>query len=148
MPLYSELTADSTAYALKDRKKEQQWSIRLPEVLARSAANQASLLAGHTFYISKNVQPSRDTLKRIVEAAGGSAAPANTQLPLRPFVQDAEHHHLLTCAADAQQFERVCEQYAAKKGNGTEPLAMWTPELILTSVLRQELDWSPAHRLE
>lgn len=130
---------DAAPYALRDKKKEQQWSLRLADVLATSRARPARLLEGHHFYLTKHVQPARDVLTRIVEAAGGHASLA----PAKPRdTHWAPTSHLIACDEDA----KLAAQWQAAAAKADAPCRIYTPELILAGVLRQSMDWSDTHR--
>ncbi|WFC95304.1 regulator of Ty1 Transposition [Malassezia brasiliensis] len=126
---------DTTPYALHDAEKEAKWSMRLSDALARSAAHPGALLHGHTFYVSRSVQPSRDVLQRVIEAAGGHVLPLSSATA-RSVAQ--VHHHVLGAREDRKALQTLRDQ-AAK--HGTPDLRIWTPELILVGVLRQEMQW-------
>ena len=134
---------DAAPHALVDRAKEAQWGIELAAVLARSRAAPGALLKGHHFYLTKSVQPARDVLRRVIAAAGGASTAVSTSLPARTVLDDPEHHHVVSCRADAKALSALQTQCA--KTGGT--LVAYTPELVLASVLRQELALEPAHRL-
>ena len=53
----------------KDTVGEKKWGIKFEDVLARARAGK--VFEGKTFYITPKVEPSMETLKRIIIANGG-----------------------------------------------------------------------------
>ena len=136
---------DAAPYILRDRKKEQQWQMDLRSVLARSAEHPGALLRGHTFFLTRSVQPSREILRHVVEAAGGSVASASGSGAARALAGDPEHVHLVSCAEDSKALAALRQQHAR---TSDAPLPVWTPEVILSGVLRQELHFGPEVALD
>ena len=132
---------DTAPYALHDAEKEAKWSMRLSDALAHSAAHPGALLQGHTFYVSRSVQPSRDVLQRVIEAAGGHVLPLSSATA-RSVAQ--AQHHVLGAREDRKALQTLRDQ-AAK--HGTPDLRIWTPELILVGVLRQAMQWDEQYAL-
>lgn len=132
---------DTAPYALHDAEKEAKWSMRLSDALAYSAAHPGALLQGHTFYVSRSVQPSRDVLQRVIEAAGGHVLPLSSATARS--VAPAQHH-VLGAREDRKALQTLRDQ-AAK--HGTPDLRIWTPELILVGVLRQAMQWDEQYAL-
>ena len=64
---------DPEEYRLVDKPGEKKFDIVLEDVLAR--AREAKIFQGCTFHITPNVKPSREVLKRVIEAHGGVVSP-------------------------------------------------------------------------
>lgn len=133
---------DAGRYALVDREKEAKWNMTLSNALATSRAAPGALLEGHTFYLGKGVQPSKDVLRHVIAAAGGQAASLSSA-SAKVLVGDPAHHHVIASREEAKQLGALREQCA--KHNHVLPL--WTPELILAGVLRQDMQWDEEYAL-
>lgn len=133
---------DASRYALVDREKEAKWNMTLSNALATSRAAPGALLEGHTFYLGKGVQPSKDVLRHVIAAAGGQAASLSSA-SAKVLVADAAHHHVIGSREEAKQLGALREQ-CAKHGH---VLPLWTPELILAGVLRQDMQWDEEYAL-
>ncbi|WFD02299.1 regulator of Ty1 Transposition [Malassezia obtusa] len=134
---------DAAPYALQDREKEAKWGMQLSAALAHSAAHPGALLRGHTFYLSRAVQPSKEVLKRVIEAAGGHATALSSAAVRAVAQHGAAHHHVIASREDRKQLGALREQ---AQRQGVE-LAFWTPELILVGVLRQAMHWDAEYAL-
>lgn len=132
----------AASHALVDKKKEQQWGMQLADVLARSRSNPGALLRGHHVVLTRHVQPSREILAHIVEAAGGQASVATAKTDTATW--DAQTH-VVSCAEDAKVVASLQKDY--KKHHPEAPWRVYSPELILAGVLRQDMDWTSAHEL-
>lgn len=133
---------DPKAYVLQDRTRELQWSMSLPQVLSRSQRDPSSLLRGHTFYIFRQTEPSRDVLTRVIEAAGGSVEHATSKTDARVLASDQSH--VIGSAADQNAIHALQSHYTKTHGS---PLVVYTAEVVLAGVLRQQMDWSSTYQL-
>lgn len=133
----------ATSHALVDKKKEQQWGIQLSAVLARSRLHPGALLQGHQIVLTRHVQPSRDILARIVEAAGGRTSAATAKTDTAAWDTNT---HVVSCAEDAKVVASLRKDYG--KHHPDAPWHVYSPELILTGVLRQDMDWTSTHELK
>ncbi|WFD18907.1 hypothetical protein MCAP1_001120 [Malassezia caprae] len=133
----------ATSYALVDKKKEQHWGIALSDVLARSRLHPGALLQGHHIVLTRHVQPSRDILAHIVEAAGGRASVATAKMDTASWDTKT---HVVSCAEDAKVVASLRKDYG--KHHPDAPWRVYSPELILAGVLRQDMDWTSTHELE
>lgn len=133
---------DPKAHVLQDRTRELQWSMSLPQVLSRSQRDPSSLLRGHTFYIFKQTEPSRDVLTRVIEAAGGSVEHATSKTDVQVLASDEAH--VIGSAADQNAIHALQSHYTKTHGS---PLVVYTAEVVLAGVLRQQMDWSSMYQL-
>lgn len=133
---------DAEPYALHDAEKEAKWSMKLSQALARSRAHPGALLANHTVYLGKSVQPSKDVLRRVVEAAGGRTAPLSSA-SVRALMERPEEQYVVASREDRKQLNTLRDQ-AEKQGH---TLPFWTPELILVGVLRQAMHFDAEYAL-
>lgn len=133
----------AASYALSDKKKEQQWGIQLADVLARSRLAPGALLQGHHMVLTRHVRPSSEVLAHIVEAAGGRASVATAKTDTTDW---DDHTHVVSCAEDAKVVAALRKDYG--KHHPDAPWRVYSPELILSGVLRQSMDWTHTHELE
>ena len=138
---------DAGPFALHDAAKESMWDIRLDDVLARANARPGKLLDGHTFYYTRRVQPSGDIFRRIVAAAGGTAVPANGAATARAIADEGAMNHLVSCVDDKAAAAKIVEQCARLRQDGKPPVRVWTSEVVLSGVLRQDLVWASTFEL-
>lgn len=138
---------DAGPFALHDVAKESMWDIRLDDVLARANARPGKLLDGHTFYYTRRVQPSGDIFRRIVAAAGGTAVPANGAATARAIADEGAMNHLVSCVDDKAAAAKIVEQCARLRQDGQPPVRVWTSEVVLSGVLRQDLVWASTFEL-
>jgi hypothetical protein len=120
-------------YCLKDAKAEAKWGFDLVQTMYNTPKDQRRrLFDGRRFYITphKTILPPVQDLVKIVEQAGGSVVTSGT-----PQVQD------LVVTSEAALATTAIAKLAAKCE------CVYTPELILSSILQQRLDTSQ-HRLE
>jgi hypothetical protein len=122
---------DGEKWAVKDAEMEKKYHFRLEESLRR--AREARLFEGMVFYCTENTLPPPDQLKEIVESGGGTvktALPAKSNADAKLIV--------VSCEKD----KVVCEKL---KGRFSK---FYIPELILTGVLQQKLDFDQHKLLE
>ncbi|RUS32921.1 hypothetical protein BC938DRAFT_473796 [Jimgerdemannia flammicorona] len=118
---------DEKPYMLKDTKAEKQYKFRLAKSLEK--AKQGKLLAGKEVYITQNTQPAKETMKEIVECAGGKLVNA---VSVRKIRDGAASGSLLIISCDEDR-----DRWDEFRAYG---LDVHSPELLLTGVLRQELN--------
>ncbi|KAJ3299722.1 hypothetical protein HK104_007453 [Borealophlyctis nickersoniae] len=139
---------DEKDHFLKDPDIEAKYDFSLAEAMAR--AKQRKLLEGWTVYATPNVQPDAETMKRIVESAGGRTKtqlhPKVPQRALKDILSDQSPNKVnpnrlivLSCAQD-KAYQHVFVQHGIK---------IYSSELLLTGLLRQELSLGdPAFMLD
>jgi hypothetical protein len=128
-------TVDEKAFCLKDEAAEAKWGFSLHETMyAVSIERRRSLFAGLRFFITnhKSVLPPVRDLAKIVECAGGQAS----------FKGSAEPGDIVVTTEAAAGVASVQKTLVAADRD-----KIFTPELILTSILQQRVDRT-AHRLE
>ncbi|WFD33426.1 regulator of Ty1 Transposition [Malassezia cuniculi] len=103
---------DAAPYALHDAQKEAQWGMRLDEALARAQKHPGKLLDGHTFYYTRGVVPSGNVLRRVIEAAGGTAILATGTAPARAIASSGATTHLVSCMNDKAAASKIVAQHA------------------------------------
>ncbi|RUS22348.1 hypothetical protein BC937DRAFT_89621 [Endogone sp. FLAS-F59071] len=118
---------DETPYVLRDTDAEKQYQFKLTTSLER--AREGKLMEGKEVYVTPKTHPSKETVKEIVECAGGKLI---TTVSLRKLRDGAASNSLiiLSCEEDRDRWKDF-------RAHG---LPVHSPELLLTGVLRQELD--------
>lgn len=120
-------TAEDT-FVLKDPDNEDKFGFRLADALQRAKANAGKLFAGHTFYVTPHVPVDSKLLKNVVAACGGALS---TQTPTARVLAGHAERHVVSCPEDRSIWRPV-----AQAGH-----QVYNQELILTSALKQEVEW-------
>jgi hypothetical protein len=116
--------SDTSKYLLKDGKTEKQYSMNLKSSLKKTADKASpKLFAGVSIYATPNLKPPSKELFEILEAAGG-------KLLIKP--PNSIKSNVYICGTT--QDESECKKL---KRLGYK---IYSNELILTSILRQEID--------
>ncbi|KAK1233156.1 regulator of Ty1 Transposition [Marasmius sp. AFHP31] len=119
-------------YILRDPDGEAKYNMNLKESLRRARKGREEnnrLLERHVFYVTHHVQAEIKLLKNVITACGGTLA-SQTPTP-RILDTNPELRHVISCPEDAKIWRPI-----AQKG-----YKIYTQELILTGVLRQEIEW-------
>ena len=111
-----------TSYQLQDPKGEEEHNFRLTDSIKRA---KKPVLRDILVFMSDNVKSQPD-LKRIIEVAGGKVV---TSLSAQ---QGDETLAVISCPEDASWQKKTSREYPS--------LQFYSHELILTSILKQELD--------
>ena len=101
--------------------------IRFISVGSLKRAKEKKLLSGYRIYMTPGVEPNFSTMQLIVEAAGGR------MLRAEPEVYDSNSQFkpiIVTCEKDLP----MCSKYIGRN------IGVYSPELILTGVLTQDLE--------
>ncbi|KAF9263292.1 hypothetical protein L218DRAFT_340370 [Marasmius fiardii PR-910] len=119
-------------YILRDPDGERKYEMNLKRSLERARKGKESnkrLLEHHIFYVTNKVQADTKMLKNVITACGGQF----TSQPPTPRIIETkpELRHVISCAEDAGIWHPI-----AQKGH-----KIYTQELLLTGVLRQEIEW-------
>ena len=69
-----QLLSDPMKYILDDPEGEERWNLRLKDALARAEKATKPIFHGYTFYVTRSVQPSFETLKKVAVSAGGKVS--------------------------------------------------------------------------
>ncbi|DAZ98211.1 TPA: hypothetical protein N0F65_005343 [Lagenidium giganteum] len=122
------------AHCLKDAKAEAKWGFDLVKTMYDFTPRQRrQLFVGHRVFITnhKSILPPVKDLARIVECAGGEAVTTGAAGP-----------NDLVITSDAAMSSSTVQ----KTLTGANPQRMYTTELILSSILQQEIEFD-RHRL-
>ncbi|KAH9931350.1 uncharacterized protein B0H18DRAFT_991337 [Fomitopsis serialis] len=115
-------------FLLKDPANEDKFGFKLTDALARAKANGGKLFKGLTFYVTPHVPVDSKLLKNVVTACGGQLL---TQTPTVRILAGHPERHVVSAPGD-----RAIWRPLAQAGH-----RVWNQELILTSALKQEIDW-------
>jgi mediator of DNA damage checkpoint protein 1 len=132
-------------YALADPANEKKFGFKLSEALIRAKSSNGRLFSKKVFYVTPKVPVDIKLLRNVVTACGGQVIILSTlhvwllSLPLQVLTQtptirilDANSdRHIISCLADSSIWRPV-----ASKHN------VYSQELILTSALKQHVDWT------
>ncbi|XP_052802586.1 PAX-interacting protein 1-like [Mya arenaria] len=122
------------SYGLQDPDGEREMKCSLAESLSRARAQ--PLFAGMTFYITPSVQPPICDLQKIIESAGGTLSKGRrlAAKTIETLKDDKGQpaYVVITCADDIY----LCNDLLLKN------IKVYTPEFILTGVMRQLKDFS------
>ncbi|KAJ7099474.1 hypothetical protein B0H15DRAFT_900731 [Mycena belliarum] len=113
-------------YLLHDAAGESKYGFRLADALARARALKGALFKGHVFYLMPRVPTDPALLRSVVLANGGQLI--TNQQPTARALGGHEGRHVIGCKED---------DAAARKAVGR----VYSQEVVLTSALKQEVDW-------
>jgi hypothetical protein len=108
----------------KDDKAK--FGVTIAEVMKRRDECQGALFDGHTFIFTPGLGDTSKTLKAVTLANGGKIS---TQAPTAKMLED-EHKHLVSSEVDAKIWKPLAHNYA-----------VYDKEFVLSSALRQRLEW-------
>ena len=147
-------------YWLKDAKAEKQWGFSLIESLRRSSSK--GLFAGSVVYVTGQTKPDAETLRPLVECAGGKVVTQFSSGKLRDLVKTSSTYYhdivnpksntsnvipsssppllVISCSAD----KRTWSLFTNSRNSAHIPI--YQTELLLVGLLRQKLPLDQ-HRL-
>ncbi|XP_064634696.1 PAX-interacting protein 1-like [Lineus longissimus] len=127
---------DEQPYALKDKKNEETFGIKLSESLAR--ARRVPLFKEVRFYITPSTEPGVGPLKEIIENAGGTVvsrrSPARV-IATQKTSQGRPSFIVIGCENDLHILGDMFDKQ----------VTVYNAEFVLTGVLKQELDYDQFH---
>lgn len=157
MILTSSIHVAPEDYALRDPEGEKKFGMKLADVLQRARSSEKKLLQGHTFYVTPVIRTGEkfDTYKKVATSAGAkvrvssssfsiSSAVLNisqisTQIPTPRMLEGHDDRHMMSSPADQHVWRGLAE----------EGFAVYSPELLLMGVLKQDMEWNnPIYRLD
>ncbi|KAI0682501.1 hypothetical protein BC835DRAFT_1399674 [Cytidiella melzeri] len=122
-------------FMLRNPENEKKYGFKLADALKRARANKGKLLEGKTFYMTKNVPVEAKLMKNVVTAGGGQFS---TQVPTVRIMKGSSNRVVISSPDDIAIWRPLAEH----------GFPIYSQELILTGMLKQELDWdSPSHRV-
>ncbi|KAJ1917993.1 regulator of Ty1 Transposition [Mycoemilia scoparia] len=144
-------------YWLADKKAEKQWNFTLFESLALSRSSKDGLLGGSTVFITPQAKPGIDTLRPLVECAGGKAVTKLSLSKLRSLVEASKPYYndvanpsskqqnphtpdgpppilVISCPADKRAWLPFTDS------NGANIIPIYQSEALVLGLLRQRLE--------
>ncbi|KAL0949407.1 hypothetical protein HGRIS_009469 [Hohenbuehelia grisea] len=118
---------DEDQYQLHDKDAEKKFQFKLTESLARARKHKGQLFAKKTFYITSKVPVDLKLLKNVIVAGGGQALMSPPTLRILNANPD---RHIISCPNDVSIWRPIAEHHT-----------IYTQEIVLTSSLRQQVDW-------
>ncbi|KAF9219682.1 hypothetical protein BS17DRAFT_788949 [Gyrodon lividus] len=117
-------------YLLSDSAAEKKWNFKFSEAMERSRGPDggANLFKQMTFYVTPKVSVDIKLLKNVVLAGGGLVQTAN---PTVRILKGKENRYVVSCPEDISIWRPL-----AKEG-----YTIYSTELILQAVLKQDIDW-------
>lgn len=116
-------------FILHDVAGEKKYGIDLAHALRRAKANKGKLLEGKMFYLTPRVNVDKKLLKNVVNACGGDVT--NQQPSLRIIRASPENRHVISCNEDISIWRPIA----------VEGYKIYTQELLLAGVMKQEIEW-------
>ncbi|ESK96541.1 brct domain containing protein [Moniliophthora roreri MCA 2997] len=116
-------------YILKDPAGEKKYNFLLKDALERARSRDGRFLDRQTFYVTPKVSLQTDPkmLKSLIIACGGQYM---TQTPTQRILDASEDRHVISCPDDASIWRPFANKHP-----------VYTYELLLTGILKQEIDW-------
>ncbi|KAF0687655.1 Aste57867_20639 [Aphanomyces stellatus] len=124
---------DEAPFCLRDKAKEAQWQFDLRETMySHTGAARRQFLQGRVFFVTphKSVLPAADDLAKIIECAGGEVDAKGPR----------DANTIVITSTEALALKAVQRQLAK-----ADPTRMYSPELILSGILKQSLDLAMHH---
>ena len=134
-------------YSLEDRETEAKYAFKMTKTLERARKNKGKLLEGKTFYLTQKVDVDKKLMKNVVAAHGGtvrisqplpprldshrSTIQLMLQTPTYRMVTSKPDRYVISCEKDGSIWRAIAEN----------DIPIYTKELILTGILKQEIDW-------
>lgn len=133
-------------FLLQDRETEAKYSFKMTKTLERARKNKGKLLEGKTFYLTQKVDVDSKLMKSVVAAHGGTVRflhwlsvvlthPVDLQLVLQSptyrMITSKPGRYVISCREDGTIWRPMAEN----------EIPVYTKELILAGVLKQEVAW-------
>ncbi|KAF8647813.1 hypothetical protein AX16_006533 [Volvariella volvacea WC 439] len=115
-------------YILEDAANEVKYGFKLADALERAKQLRGTLFVKKTFYITPKVPIDLKLLKNVISSSGGQVS---TQIPTVRMLSANRDRYVVSCPEDVSIWRPI-----AIAGH-----AIYLPEFLLTSVLRQQVDW-------
>ncbi|KAF5785132.1 putative BRCT domain-containing protein [Helianthus annuus] len=123
---------DENNYILRDAKKEKEIGFNMPVSLSRARSH--PLLKDQRVFITSNVEPDREMIKKLVEAGQGQVIEGVQQASTEYKISNSLL--ILSCEKDYEECVPFLEKGAA----------VYSAELLLNGIIVQKLDYA-RHRL-
>ncbi|KAJ6593333.1 hypothetical protein B0H19DRAFT_17663 [Mycena capillaripes] len=113
-------------YLLQDDAGDSKYNFSLTDAVSRAKTLKGKLFEGHTFYVTAKV-PALSILRNVILANGGQTV---TSQPSLRILETNTGRHVISCPEDAAMWRQIAVAHP-----------IYSNELVLTSALRQEIDW-------
>jgi mediator of DNA damage checkpoint protein 1 len=139
-------TSDEDNYALDDKAGERKYGMVLDEAVEKARELKGGLFSKKMFYVTPKVAVDIKLLKSVVTACGGQVSHPSrflmyflifspwvqitTNTPTPRIISSNSNRHVVSCAEDVSIWRPIAKKHP-----------IYTHELILTSALRQEIEW-------
>ncbi|KAH9915024.1 uncharacterized protein BXZ73DRAFT_106335 [Epithele typhae] len=117
-------------FAVKDGDTEKKYDFKLTDALKFAKKNAGKLFKGMTFYVTPKVPVETKLLKNVVTANGGTLS---TQSPTVRILDGHDNRFVISSPGDVSIWRPLVKHHP-----------IYNQELILTSALKQEIDWDQA----
>ncbi|TFK70491.1 hypothetical protein BDN72DRAFT_958770 [Pluteus cervinus] len=114
-------------YQLHDKDNEEKYGVKLTDALERSRKLSGKLLAGKTFYFTPKIHIDAKLLRNVVTACGGQSVGST---PTLRILNAQPNRIIISCPEDVSIWRPISAQHP-----------IYSPELILSSALKQDVDW-------
>ncbi|XP_012566719.2 PAX-interacting protein 1 isoform X1 [Hydra vulgaris] len=130
---------DEAPYTLVDPESEELFGFKLKRSLQRAQTRQ--VCKGLHFHVTPSILPAPNAMREIIECAGGKMSEINTLKDIHTIfvancLQDRTHNSYLVSCMDDKEF------WSELSNNGYD---VYNVELILSGVMKQELEWNLHH---
>ncbi|KAF9237242.1 hypothetical protein BU15DRAFT_48989, partial [Melanogaster broomeanus] len=117
-------------YLLSDSNAEKKWNFKFSEAIKRSKGPDggSNLFKDVMFYVTPKVSVDVKLLKNVVSAAGGQVLTTN---PTVRMLKGKENRYIVSCPEDRSIWRPLVQ----------EGYTIYSTELILQAVLKQDVDW-------
>ena len=122
---------DPDQFPLIDKQAEANYAFHLKDAI--SLASKKQLFSGYSIYCVGKVEPDSKTIKRLVEAAGGSFKGFLSKKNIFMYWKDIAENEASTLCFCSLSDKQTAEDLNMKNVHSTE--------LLLSGLLKQELDW-------
>ncbi|KAI0083353.1 hypothetical protein BDY19DRAFT_1060990 [Irpex rosettiformis] len=115
-------------YTLKDPTNEEKFGFKLSDALKRAGEKKGKLFEGKTFYVTPKVPVDTKLMKNVITLGGGQFS---TQTPTARILKGSSNRVVVSSPGDIAIWRPLLEA----------GFPVYSQELVLTGMLRQEVDW-------
>ncbi|KAG5440672.1 hypothetical protein PCK2_000260, partial [Pneumocystis canis] len=132
-------------YFLVDLESEMKYNFKLSESLKRASENKHGLFKGYVFQVSpeaiSNYRNGINTVKQIIEANGGICMLTNSRR------NEIEYEGFSFILISNNLDDKVSKQFLEKRKRANQIPLIYNMEWVLTTILRQELEFTAENSL-
>ncbi|EIW75709.1 hypothetical protein CONPUDRAFT_112253 [Coniophora puteana RWD-64-598 SS2] len=116
-------------YSISDKTSEKKWNFKLADALERAKDGGGTrLFRGMVFYVTPKVPIDTKLLKNVVASGGGAVQTAS---PTVRSLKGKENRYVVSCPEDISIWRPIAQ----------EGYPVYTAEMLLLAILRQEIGW-------